>query len=237
METHLVGTQNLRAQLGDHLSVDGDDACLDELVGLATAANAGIGEELVQTQRFVGIIVNLLILNAFLHRVLGIGIVVGRAGTLAVGLLAILSLLTIRLLAILLVGLVAVGGTMLVATLTGLIATLLLTGLVATHVAILVIARTIAALLLTGLVATLATFLAVAGTVATLRLTRLVATLAVIVVTGTVTAWLTAHAALLKSGAETFGTETALVAVLSVVTGAVAAVIGGTLPGVDTGTW
>ena len=126
---------------------------------------------------------------------------------------------------------------MLVATLTGLIATLLLTGLVATHVAILIIAGTIAALLLTGLVATLATFLAVAGTVATLRLTWLVATLAVIVVTGTVTAWLTAHAALLKSGAETFGTETALVAVLSVVTGAVAAVIGGTLPGVDTGTW
>ncbi len=75
VEAYLVGAEHLGAQLRNNLSVDSDDAGLYELIGLTTAADTGIGEELVQTYRLVGVEVLLFVLNAFLQRILGIGII------------------------------------------------------------------------------------------------------------------------------------------------------------------
>ena len=51
VETNLVGAQHLGSEFGHHLTIDGDNTCLDELVCLATAAHTSIGQELIQTQR------------------------------------------------------------------------------------------------------------------------------------------------------------------------------------------
>ena len=67
VELNNIGTQDLCSQLGYNLAVNRYYTCLDELVGLATAANTGISQELVQTQWLVWIVVNLLVLDALLH--------------------------------------------------------------------------------------------------------------------------------------------------------------------------
>ena len=78
VELHLVGTQDLGTQLCYHLTIHGDDTSLDKLISLTTAADTCIGQEFVQAQRLIGIIVDLLVLNALLQAVLSIRIVVGR---------------------------------------------------------------------------------------------------------------------------------------------------------------
>ena len=84
VELDLIGAEDLGSELGDHLSVDGDDAGLDELIGLATAADASISQELVQTYGLVGVVVDLLVLDALFQAVLCIGVVVSRTGALVV---------------------------------------------------------------------------------------------------------------------------------------------------------
>ena len=116
VELHLVGAQDLRAELGNHLSVDGDHTSLDELIGLATAADTGISQILVQTNGLVGIVIDLLILDALLQAILCIGIVVSGMGTLAIRFLG-----TIRGIAIATLAIRTVAGT--ASLLTGLIAT------------------------------------------------------------------------------------------------------------------
>ena len=63
------------------MSVHAHHTGLYESVCLAAAAHSGIGQEAVQADGLVGIIVGLLVLNLLLHIVLGVRIVVGRART------------------------------------------------------------------------------------------------------------------------------------------------------------
>ena len=67
MEQHLVSAQYLGTQFGNNLAIDLNDACCDELVSLTTAADTCISEELVQTERLIGIVVLLLIFNTLLQ--------------------------------------------------------------------------------------------------------------------------------------------------------------------------
>ena len=225
MELHLVSTQHLSTQLGNNLTINGDNACLDELIGLATAADTCISQELIQTNGLIGIEVLLLILNTLLQRVLGIGIILSTLGlettlltrlittllliavaTLLARLVAsalliatlLVSTLLTRLVTTLLVRLVS--ATLLIATLlvTTLLVTTLLTGLIAT-----LLTRLIAALL-TGLITTLLTIL--------LTRTRLIAALIIIIITGTIAA--TLRSSTLQSCTESLRTEAFLVMIL-----------------------
>ncbi len=197
MEFHLIGTQDFGSQFGHHLTIHSDYSSLDICVGLTTAAHTGIGEELVETNRLIGVDVLLFIFYALLgtvfcvriipRRVLTVTIVITTLLALVAALLALVAaLLTLiaallALIATLLTGLIATLLT-LVATLLALVATLLtliaalLTGLIAFTlltglIAFTLLTRLIAFTLLTGLIATLLT-----GLVATL-LTGLIATL------------------------------------------------------------
>ena len=179
VEVHIVGTKHLGAQLSNYLAIDGDNTGLDELIGLATAANTGIGKELIKANGLVGIVVLLLVLDTLFHRVLGIRIIVGRTFAEPT-----LLLVAVRLARTGLIGVVSTtvrtGQTVRTVTtlLARLVTTLLRTGLItALHVAILLVTRTIA-LLRTRLIAAhlVVTILLIAGTIALLW-TRLVATL------------------------------------------------------------
>ena len=55
MELNYIGAQNLCSQLGYYLAVNAYYTCLDELIGLATAADTCIGKELVQAEWLVWI--------------------------------------------------------------------------------------------------------------------------------------------------------------------------------------
>ena len=63
----MLTSWHLSAQLGLHLTVHGHHTCLYEVVGLAAATNTSIGQELVQTDRLVGVEVLFLIFNTFLQ--------------------------------------------------------------------------------------------------------------------------------------------------------------------------
>ena len=220
METHFISTHHLSTQLGNHLTINGDNTSLDELVGLAAAANTCIGKELVQTDRLIGIEVLLLIFYTLLQAILGMRIIAG-------GMLAIAAtLLTIA------TALLTVTAALLVATLTGLIAALLtiaaallvttLTRLVAAFLIIIIVARTIAVLrtltvTATLLIATLTrlitTLLTIAATGLITTLTRLVAAFLIIVV-GTRTIAATLRGIRLQTCTETFRTESTLFLIL-----------------------
>ena len=66
METHLIATLHLGAELGHYLSVHGHYTGRDEIVGLAARAHTGIGQVLVQADRLVGVAQLLAILYLFL---------------------------------------------------------------------------------------------------------------------------------------------------------------------------
>ena len=132
MEHHRICAQYLGSQFRHNLTIDGDNASLDELISLTTTANTCIGKELVQTKRLVRINVDLLVLDTLLHAILSIRIVVSRmlarAFLIGISWLAIRFLITTLALlvstALSLTGLVA-SLTLLVSTLTWLIAALL----------------------------------------------------------------------------------------------------------------
>ena len=67
MEHHLIRAEHLGAEFGNYLTIDLHHASLDKLISLTTAANTGIGEELIQTHGLVGIEVLLLIFDTFLQ--------------------------------------------------------------------------------------------------------------------------------------------------------------------------
>ena len=228
VETDVVGAHHLGTQLVDNLTIDSHHTSLDKLVGLATAANTGISQELVQTDGLIGIEVLLLIFNTLLQRILGIGIIARRTLTIA-ALLRTLSIATTLLTvtaALLIAALLTVAATLLITTLlrTLSIATALL---VTAALLITALARLVTTLLavglliVTGTITTLfsLTLLVVAGTIAALLsilgtgtiATLLVATLLIIVVTGTIA---TVLRSALQTCAKALGTEAALVLIL-----------------------
>ena len=222
VEHHLIRTRHLRAQFGNHLSVDRHHTCLDEGICLTTAANTGIGKILIETDGLIGIDVLLLVLNTFLQVVLGVGVIARRMLTIATLLVTATLLVAATLLvtatllvATLLTGLIATLLTGLIATLlTGLIATLL-TGLVTTLLTGLV-ATGLISILLTGLITTTGLIATLLTRLITTLLTGLVATLLtvahIIVVTRTILALSTTR---LESCSKAFGTEAALIFVVS----------------------
>ena len=229
VEHNLVGAQHLCSKLGHHLTVHLHRSGLYELVGLATAADACIGQELIQADGLVRINVDLLIFDAFLQAVLGIGIqaalalvAIGRT-LLAVALLT--SLIAATLLTVALLTSLIAATLLAIALLTRLVATALLTvalltGLVALLIALAIVARTIALLrtlaiaLLRMLIATLCIGIVVSGAIALLArlsialLARLIALLT-IVVARTIRAL--CLIALLQRGSEAFRTEASFV--------------------------
>ena len=239
MEADNISAQHLRSQFGDHLAIDGNDTCLDEFVSLTTAANTGISQILIQTDGLVGIEVLLLILDALLHAVLGMRIVIGCTGTLIEGAVVAIRLIEAALLeattlltitaALLVATLLAITATLLVAALTGLVATTLLVaalftflviGLLAVRLVIrliaLVVATTLliaAALLVTALLTIAATLLVAAALLVTALLTRGIT---------------------LQSSTKALGTEAALI-VVTVISGTILSE-GTGLSGMYTGT-
>ena len=137
VELHYVGSGDLGAQFGYDLVVDLHQTGGDTLVGLASGADTGVGHELVQTDRLVGVEVVddvVYLLGTGDELFAGTGLEAVLVGALVIAALA----------AALLVAALVVGPTLLVATL---VVTLLVTALV--------IALLIAALIVTLLVATL----------------------------------------------------------------------------------
>ena len=230
MEANLVGAQNLCAQFRNHLSIDRDDTSLDIIVSLTTTADAGIREELVQANRLIGIVVCLLVFNALLVRILGIGVVAGGAGTLAV----------LRFLAIgarsLIIGTVGVVATTLIRTIARTIgARSLIIGAIMVDRLVRLVSTARLVAFLTGLTiaALLTRLVAAAGLIA--ALTRLTVAAIVVVRARTIAPLLPGIAAL-QTRAEALGTEPTLIVVLSVVTGTLAGIVYGTLSSVNTRT-
>ena len=75
VELHLIGTKDLCTQLGNNLTIDCYQTCLDELISLTARAYTSIGEELVQAQWLCWVDVLLLIFDTLLHAILSIWIV------------------------------------------------------------------------------------------------------------------------------------------------------------------
>ena len=65
VEHYLVGRQHFSSEAVHDLSVDCNHASLDEVVRFASAAEAGVGEVLVQTDGFSRILVSLAVLHLF----------------------------------------------------------------------------------------------------------------------------------------------------------------------------
>ena len=232
METHLVSAKDLCAKLCNNLAVYGHYTCLYELISLTAAAYTGIGEELIQTQRLVGIVVDFLVLDTLLHAVLGIGVVSRRVLTL----LLIWSRSAIRGTALLAVLIIPWGTIASLARLTISAARLL---------AILIIAgltRLIAARLLTIGTLTRSTSIrrtlltiAAARSLAILIVTRLAWLIAARLLAVVIPAWTVSGAlrcATLQTCTKSFRTETALIIIIKTRT-----LIGWTLSCVNTRAW
>ena len=239
MELHLIRAEHLGTQFRYDLTIHRYNTCLDELICLTTAADTCISQELVQTKGLIGIEVNLLILNALLHRILSIGIVIGSTLTWAL----LETAATIRF------AITSLLGTLAIATLTLLTITTTLRTLAVTTLRALTItatlrtlaiatlrALTIAATLRTLAITTLRA-LTIAATLRTLAITALAlltifTLLGIIVVTGTITTMLL-RCATLQTCTKTFWAETSLVIVAAIIR----TLIGWTLSGVNTWTW
>ena len=240
MKLNLVGAENLGSQFGNDLTIDRYHTGLDKLVGLATRAYTGIGQKLVKAQGLVGVYVVFLVLDALLHAILSIGVVVGRAlaETAAVGAIAtaLIAALLTRLIAALLTGLIATLLAGLIATLWTGTETTLLTGLETAFIVSGIVTGAKSTLLWTGLIVALLTGLealalatvVIAGTVATL-LTGLIGTglttmtivatglITTIIESGTETAWLSIAGRALEIGPKTLGAEPTLLSVVMIV--------------------
>src|SRR3712207_7565864 len=104
-------------------AVNRDNSCLYKLIGLATTANTGISQELIETQRLCGIDMLFLILNTLLQAILCVGIVV--RGVLTIAALVITALLAIATLVVIIVTRTVT--TLIISTLLAITAALLLT--------------------------------------------------------------------------------------------------------------
>ena len=82
MEFHFIATFDFCTQFCYDLSVHRNHTSRNKLISLTTRANACISQELVQTNRFIGIDKLLLVFNLFLLTILGIRIVVSRTWAL-----------------------------------------------------------------------------------------------------------------------------------------------------------
>ncbi len=258
VELYFIRAQYFGSKFGHCLSIDCDHTSQNELISLTTAAYSGIGKELVQTHRFHRIIVLFLILNALLHAILGIGIIVSRTrtetATLLLTIAATIVVVTATLLAIT-ATIVAVTATLLAITATIVVVTATLLAITAFRcifATIAVIAWTITATRLavtvTGLLtvgiawlrcvsaiyAIFTPIVVVVGTIATtiLLVSAISATLltiaaAIVVITTAIcvistliviarTILLTRLYVVLQSCTEPFGTEAAILTVVSV---------------------
>ena len=229
VELHLIGTKDLGTQLGNNLTIDSYQTCLNELISLTARANTSIGEELVQTQWLCWVDVFLLIFDTLLHAILSIWIVtrsvltettttvVAIATTLWTAItatvVAITTLLRTTIAATTVVAIAATLWTTITTTVVA-ITTLLRTRLVAALLAWLV------ATLLTRLITTLLIIIIVTRTIATLLRTRLIASLLTWLVATTVAVTITTTALIaaalwtlaactLQASTKTFRTETA----------------------------
>jgi hypothetical protein len=231
VEAYSISTQHLAAQLSNDLTIDGYDTCLDELVGLTTAANTGIGQKLVQTNGLVGIKMFLLVFYTLLQAILGIGVVATgallteTATLLAVATTLVTTLLTIATLTLvtaltrltitaltlvtaLLTGLAITALTLVTALLTRLAITTLLTGLI-TFLTRLITLLALSLLIKVGTIALLTRLIAALTGLITL-LTRLI-TLLTILCTRTEAAL---RGTALQTGTETLRTETTFLLIL-----------------------
>ena len=189
VELHLIGAEHFGAQLGNHLTIDRDYTCLDELISLPTRAHSGIGQIFIQTNRLIGIDVFLAILNALFHAVLGIGVVVGRAGTETAGTIVAITAAVVVATTVVIAATIVVAALLTVATLlTAIAATVVVTTLLTTVTTLLtvIVAGLVTTLFgIAGLIAAL--FIIVAGAIATLR-ALLAVTAILVVVTGPIAA-------------------------------------------------
>ena len=227
MEANLIGTHHLGSQLVDNLAVHLDYASLYELVSLATAADTSISQELIQTDRFVGVEVLLLIFYTLLQRVFGMRIITRSMLTVAAALLLTIATTLLTIAAALLTitaalltitaALLTVAAALLVATLLTIAATLLtIASLFAFR--LLVVTGTVALLLtITATLLTIAATLLVAtmlltGTVAATLLTEF---FSLIIITGTGTVATTLRCRIAhESCAKALRTEAAFLVVL-----------------------
>ena len=92
MEFDFVRAQHLGTQFRHHYAIDADHAGFNVFVGIASGADTGIGQELVEAEGYCGVIVFLLVFHAFLVRILGVRII-SRAALLRPS-VAALSLVT-----------------------------------------------------------------------------------------------------------------------------------------------
>ena len=231
VELHLIGTKDLGTQLGNYLTIDSYQTCLDELISLTARANTSIGKELVQAQWLCWVDVLLLIFDTLLHAILSIWIVtrsvltetattvVAIATTLwtaitATVVITITTLLRTTIATTTVVAIAATLWTTITTTVVITITTLLRTRLVAALLAWLI------ATLLTRLITTLLIIIVVTRTIATLLRTRLIASLLTWLVATTVAVTITTTALIvaalwtlaactLQASTETFRTETA----------------------------
>ena len=184
-ELDFVCALHLSTEFGNRCTVYGHYSCLDKLVGLAAAAYSGIGEEFVQTYRFIGIDIVFFIFDAFLQTILSVGVIVGRVLTLSVTAMLIAATVVAALLAVAITVFlittlltVAVAALLIAATVVATQLTGLITALLLVVTLRLVVAWAITALLLTRLItALLITALLIAATAVATLLARLIAAL------------------------------------------------------------
>ena len=170
VELHLIGAEHFGAQLGNHLTIDRDYTCLDELISLPTRAHSGIGQIFIQTNRLIGI-------------------VVGRAGTETAGTIVAITAAVVVATTVVIAATIVVAALLTVATLlTAIAATVVVATLLTTVTTLLtvIVAGLVTTLLgIAGLIAAL--FIVVAGAIATLR-ALLAVTAILVVVTGPIAA-------------------------------------------------
>ena len=232
MEAHLICTENLSSKFSHHLTIHCHHACLNEFISLTTATYTCISQELVETKRFVGIVVNLLVLNTFLQTILGIRVIIGRMltgiflirGVRLVGLIGIIRViaaLTRLITATRLITTTRLESTLLIhSAITG------LTGLVTTTGLTYIVWTTTVIASLTWLVAIFSRLVTTFT-----RLTGLI-TAIIVIATSTWTITRTLRCAALQTCAKAFWTEAAFILIMIVVT---RTLIGWTLSIVNTG--
>ena len=81
MELNFIGTFDLGTQFCYHLTINRHYTCRNELVGFSTRTNAGISQELIQTNRFVRVCQQILVFNLLLVAIFCIRIVTGSTRT------------------------------------------------------------------------------------------------------------------------------------------------------------
>ncbi len=82
VETNLVGAEHFGAEFGDHLSVDGDYASLNVVIGIAAAAYTCVGEVFVEAHGCIGVELCIFVVyTPFVEALLIVVVVAGTEGS------------------------------------------------------------------------------------------------------------------------------------------------------------